>query len=104
MGGRGTEVSGLPDEPDPLRFEWDPNKSASNKLKHGVDFEQAKVIWNDPGRFRMPVRYTENEERFATIGLIDGRMYTAITTDRNGVIRIISVRRARRGEEKLHDQ
>ncbi|MDR1264278.1 MAG: BrnT family toxin [Propionibacteriaceae bacterium] len=47
MGGRdgGGEVG--PADTSPLRFEWDPAKSASNKLKHGVDFEEANAMWRD---------------------------------------------------------
>jgi hypothetical protein len=30
-----------------MKFSWDPNKSASNKVKHGIDFDQAKAIFED---------------------------------------------------------
>jgi uncharacterized DUF497 family protein len=57
MGGRGGAGGIRPVvEPEPLRFEWDPAKSASNKDKHGVDFEEARAIWQDPDRAQlMPV-------------------------------------------------
>lgn len=103
MGGRGGKASGGADPEDlPLRFEWDPIKSASNKLKHGVDFEQAKAIWQDPGRAQLRAVSDKSEPRELIIGLIDGRMYTAVITRRSGAIRIISVRRSRRKEEDHH--
>jgi len=86
---------------EPLHFEWDPAKSALNKVKHGLDFDEALAIWLDPGRAVVDSKYT-TEPRQLTIGLLDGRMYTAITTIRGGAIRIISVRRSRREEEELH--
>lgn len=37
-------------------FEFDPKKSASNKIKHGIDFEQAKKLWEDPNRLIIEAR------------------------------------------------
>ena len=97
MDGRdGREVSA-----SPLRFEWDPAKSASNKIKHGVDFEEARVIWQDPDR-AVVQSTVSTEPRQMTTGLLNGKMYTAITTMRGDAIRIISVRRARKVEEARH--
>jgi uncharacterized DUF497 family protein len=36
-------------------FEFDPDKSKSNKQKHGIDFYEAQEIWNDPGFIEIPV-------------------------------------------------
>ena len=83
------------------RFEWDPDKNASNKLKHGIDFVTAQAIWDDPCRAVLDSTLSD-EPRQLTIGLVHGRMYTAITTTRGDIIRIISVRRSRKEEEVHH--
>ncbi|MDR1150945.1 MAG: BrnT family toxin [Bifidobacteriaceae bacterium] len=103
VGGRGGEGDIVPVvEPEPLRFEWDPAKSASNKAKHGVDFEEAKAIWRDPDRAQLMPVSPRSEPRQLIVGLINGKMYTAVITLRNGTTRIISVRRSRRNEEEKH--
>lgn len=85
-----------------MPFEYDPNKSAANKAKHGLDFEQAKALWEDPGRLEIGAR-SSGEARSALIGSIDGRVWTAIFTLREGVVRLISVRRARDQEIELYE-
>ena len=65
MGGRGGEPGSIRPGPKaaPVEFEWDPAKSASNKRKHGIDFEQAQAIWEDPGRVRLQPRSSAAELR-----------------------------------------
>jgi uncharacterized DUF497 family protein len=79
-------------------FEFDPEKSAANKAKHGIDFTEAQAIWTDPDRLEIPARSLE-ESRFQVIGRIDERTWSAFITYRHDKIRIISVRRARSEEE-----
>ena len=80
-----------------MAFEYDPDKSAINKAKHGLDFEEAKALWDDPWLLEVPAN-TIDEPRFLGIGRIDGKHWTAIWTLRNGNLRIISVRRSRQEE------
>jgi len=82
--------------------EYDPNKSAANKDKHGIDFEEAQAIWKDYDRLEIPASY-RNEERIAVIGCIGAVVWTAIITHRGDSIRIISVRRAREKEVALYE-
>lgn len=84
-------------------FEYDENKSSTNKLKHNIDFQEAQKLWNDPYSFEMPSKQNEDEERFLVLGQIDSKNYTAIITYRNTNIRIISVRRSREKEMKLYE-
>lgn len=83
-------------------FEWDPIKSEQNKRKHGVSFINAVQIWQS---VHVSVKniacIKEGETRSATIGLIDGKLYTAIWTKRKDAIRLISVRRSRDGEKEI---
>jgi uncharacterized protein len=85
-----------------MKFEWDPNKSESNQRKHGIDFETAKAIWFDQNRVEIEAPYPV-ENRWIVIGMVAGRVWTAIYTLRGGVARIISVRRAREKEVQLYE-
>jgi uncharacterized protein len=79
-----------------IYFEYDENKSRSNKEKHGISFEEAKQLWNVDG-LEVPAR-NENEIRFVRIARVNEKFYSCVFTWRRIVIRIISVRRSRNGE------
>jgi len=84
-----------------MRFEWDDEKSQRNKTKHGIDFDTAKDLWNGSNRIEIHTSYPL-ENRSILIGKIGNKPWTAIYTRGGNAIRIISVRRARRQEEKLY--
>ena len=86
-----------------MDFEFDPNKSKSNKDKHGIDFEEAKVLWEDPSLLEIEARVT-GEPRFLLIGKISGKHWSAVITYREGKTRIISVRRSRKEEVELYEE
>jgi uncharacterized protein len=83
-------------------FEFDPEKSAANLAKHGIDFEAAQALWDDDRRREIPARYVA-EVRMAIIGVIDGKHWTAVGTERGVAFRIISVRRARQSEVSFYE-
>ena len=85
-----------------MDIEYDRNKSIQNLEKHGIDFEQAQALWNDPRLLEIPAR-TEQEPRSMLIGKIGVRHWSAIVTYRNNAIRIISVRRSRIAEVNLYE-
>ena len=74
-----------------MGFEYDPDKSAENKRKHGIDFELAQRLWADAGLVQIPARTTD-EPRWLLIGRIEERHWSAIITRRGENIRLISVR------------
>ena len=80
-----------------MRFEYDPDKSAANRAKHGIDFDEAQALWNDPYLIEAPAKDTD-EPRFLAVGVIGGKHWSAIYTYRSERLRIISVRRARKQE------
>lgn len=84
------------------QFEFDPKKSAKNKVKHGIDFIEAQSLWDDPDLLEIPAK-TEDEPRFLVIGRIGSKHWSAIVTYRNYNIRIISVRRSRIEEVDLYE-
>ena len=83
-------------------FEYDPEKSQLNKSKHGLDFEEAQLLWNDPRRVQIQASST-TEPRFMVIGQVDGKHWSAIITYRDNKIRLISVRRSRDEEVKVYE-
>ncbi len=85
-----------------MKFEYDTQKSLLNQKKHGVDFENAKLLWEDPERLEIPARQVD-EPRYLIIGLIGNIHWSAVVTYRNETVRLISVRRARKEEVKLYE-
>ena len=85
-----------------MKFEFDSTKSASNRSKHGVDFQAAQALWLGP-LVELRAR-DETEQRMLVIGKI-GRVYwSAIVVYRGESIRLISVRRSREDEKAIHHQ
>ena len=83
-------------------FEFDKNKSDSNKHKHGIGFDTAKKLWEDPNRIEIPARWV-NESRYILIAWLDDELWTAVYTIRNKNTRLISVRKSRRDEKEIYD-
>jgi uncharacterized DUF497 family protein len=84
-----------------MEFEWDANKNLLNRQKHGIRFEDAIHIFDDENRIEQPdVRNEYGEERWKTIGLVFGIVFSVIFTMRDIAIRIISARRASRKERE----
>ena len=85
-----------------MKFEYDENKSKLNKEKHGIDFETAKVLWNDDNMLEVKTSFSQ-EPRYINIGKIGEKFYTVVITYRADKIRIISARRARKKEIEIYD-
>lgn len=85
-----------------MEFEFDPQKSQINLAKHKIDFITAQELWSDKQAIGIPLK-TMREERWAVIGRINGKLWTAIVTYRGRTIRLISVRRARKEEEARYE-
>ncbi|MDP2157988.1 MAG: BrnT family toxin [Nitrospirota bacterium] len=83
-------------------FEFDANKSENNRKKHGIDFYEARELWNDPDFIEIPVK-TSDEKRFLVIGNISEKCWSAIITYRSDSVRIISVRRSRKEEVEIYE-
>jgi uncharacterized DUF497 family protein len=83
-------------------FEFDPEKSAANLEKHGINFVQVQAVWGDVDYIEIPLK-TVDEERFMVIGMIVGKMWSSIITYRGESIRIISARRSRKEEIAIYE-
>lgn len=82
--------------------EFNPEKSATDRDKHGIDFDEAQLLWDDPWLLEAPAR-TVDEPRTIVVGKIGNRHWAAVFTYRGERIRIISVRRAREEEIERYE-
>ena len=85
-----------------MEFEFDPQKSDSNKMKHGIDFNEAQALWDDPDLIEIPVK-TSDEVRYVVIAMISGKHWSGVITYRGEKVRIISVRRSRKEEINIYE-
>jgi uncharacterized protein len=82
-------------------FEFDLNKSAINKKKHGIDFYEAQLLWFDSRKVEIDAR-TIGEPRKLLIAELAGTVWSAVFTLRSDAIRIISVRKSRKNEKEIY--
>ena len=86
-----------------MNFEWDENKNKANIIKHGISFEDAKLIFNDTVLTQLDTRFDYKEIRRISIGNINGTIIaTIVHTPRNGNIRIIFARKAKKYEKQSY--
>ncbi len=86
-----------------LDFDWDPAKRVTNLQKHGVDFARATVVFRDSQVVdEDSTRPEHGEIRRKAIGRVGSQLLCVIYTDRDGVRRIISARRAKRNERERY--
>ena len=81
-----------------MKFEFDENKSVSNKQKHGVNFLEIQMLWDDFDLLEIPAKSIQDEGRYLVIGKIDEKHWSVVITYRNDSIRIISARCSRKRE------
>jgi len=87
-----------------LEFEWDEEKARYNREKHGIDFEEAALIFERPTLSMIADRKDYGETRMVSMGRVAERVVVVVIhTNREGRIRIISARLANRMERKKHD-
>lgn len=82
----------------PTAFEWDVSKAVSNYTKHGISFELAVLVWEDPDGLVLPSETTD-EPRWMALGTVHGIVLAVVFTYREpATIRLISARCASRKE------
>ena len=89
-----------------MDFEWDPKKASSNIRDHRITFEEASTVFGDSLAVTFPdPDHSVGESRLLTFGLSDqGRLLVVSHTERHGVVRIISARRALRAERRIYEE
>ena len=84
-------------------FEWDAAKARANARKHGVTFEEATTVFDDPNALDAPDRY--DPERFVIIGVSSrSRLLFVVHAIRGERIRIISARRASTAQRRIYEE
>ncbi|MEI6745660.1 MAG: BrnT family toxin, partial [Methylococcaceae bacterium] len=91
-----------------MKFIWDESKNATNKIKHGVDFETAKFVFDDPLHISIQDRHENGEERWQTLGLVNNVVvllvaHSIIEENNTEIIRIISARKATKHERNHYE-
>lgn len=81
-------------------FEWDENKRRVNVAKHGFDFVGAEKVFEGVTITIEDTRFEYDETRLITIGMWDARVVVIAHTEDEKKIRIISIRKATKNEEK----
>jgi len=92
-----------------MRFAWDETKNKTNCAKHGVSFETARLVFDDPHAISVQNRHECGEERWQTLGLVDGVVVLLVAhayrkQDDFELIRIISARKATKRERQRYEQ
>ncbi len=89
-----------------MEFEWNPDKAALNLEKHGVSFQEAATVFNDPLSMTFPdPDHSIGESRYVIIGLSRfGQLLVVAHTDRETKVRIINARKATRQERRFDEQ
>ncbi|MDD5240961.1 MAG: BrnT family toxin [Sulfuricella sp.] len=91
-------------------FLWDDAKDRSNQRKHGVSFEIARLVFDDPLHITRQDRIEKGEQRWQTLGMACGVVLLLVahtwreTASGAEHIRIISARRATKLERKIYEQ
>lgn len=87
-----------------MSLEWDEAKNRSNFAKHGISFDTAALVFDDPHALSDQDRLVGSEERWQTIGMVGGQvLLVAHTWDESGMIRLISARKASSAERKHYE-
>ena len=81
-------------------FEWNLEKNEANQKKHGISFEEAIALFNEP--YLKISSDRSGETRWMALGKAQGRVIAVIYTERQGRIRIISARAARTSERESY--
>ena len=87
-----------------MEFTWDARKDRLNRQKHGIGFDTAMRIFDDPFHVAVQDREVEGEERWQTIGMVGQTLLLVAHTvdEENDVIRMISARKATRAERRIY--
>ena len=81
-----------------MRFEWDEAKRAANLAKHGADFADIVNFQWETARIRPDIRENHGELREVALGFLGSRLHAVVFTEREDVVRVISLRKATKKE------
>jgi len=91
-----------------MDFDWNKEKAAANRIKHGISFEEAQTVFNDCDALRIyDPDHSEKEERFVLLGL--SSLFRVLVVchcyrEDDEQIRIISARKATKKEAATYEE
>jgi len=86
-----------------MKIEFDNTKDEINRQKHGLSLAFGARIFDDPDLLVLTaIRNEDDEERYKAVGLVEGKLYTAVHVWRGEVVRFLSVRRSNTSEEEAY--
>ncbi|MCA3698025.1 BrnT family toxin [Aquidulcibacter sp.] len=85
-----------------MEFEWDEEKSRANLIKHGVDFVDAVLIFENIVLSAEDRRHDYGERRMRSIGVVDDDCFVVVHTQRGGSTRLISAWKGGTDERELY--
>lgn len=77
-----------------MDYVYDPDKDATNRIKHGVSLALAEVLFAGPHHVTRDDRFAYGEVRQVAFGQVNGRLFVCVYTDRDEARRVISLRKA----------
>ena len=84
-----------------MEFGFDPAKDEANLFKHRLRLAFGRQVFDDPNHIiSSSHRLIDEENRNKAVGLVEGKLYTAVHVWRGEVIRLISVRRSNSSEQR----
>jgi uncharacterized protein len=87
-----------------MHVEFDADKDEINRFKHRLPLAFGGRVFDDPDVvIRSTIRIEDEEERFKAVGMVDGKLYTAVHVWRGDMVRMISVRRSNANEQRDYD-
>ena len=87
-----------------MKLEWDYNKNEANIKQHGIDFQDAALIFEHPMLVKPDTRKDYGENRSVGLGLLFEVIVVIVFTKRGDAIRVISIRRANKNERKIYQE
>ena len=88
-----------------MQFEFDLAKDEANRAKHGVPLDFGERVFLDEDFVVLAsIRPIDGEDRYKAVGLVDAQLWTAVYVERGEALRLISVRRSNRGEQRNYDR
>ncbi|MBI3037497.1 BrnT family toxin [bacterium] len=87
-----------------MEFEWDEAKNQVNKAKRGIDFKDAKQVFDGRTISFIDHRFDYGKEREVTLGMLGEMVVVIVHTTRGEKIRIISMRKARPRERRFYEE
>jgi len=87
-----------------MEIGFDRGKDANNTERHHVSLAFGERVFDDPQMLIIPtIRAEDQEDRYKAVGMVDGKLWTAVHVYRDPIIWFVSVRRSNEGEKRAYD-